>query len=300
MGITGVGKSSFISYFSNTAVTGDGLESCTSTVSIHAARVAGMNIFLIDTPGFDDTNRSDTDILREIATWLDIPFKRSIKLAGIIYLHRITDNRLSGSALKNLRLFRKLCGDGGLSCVVLATTMWNMVTDQSVAVQREAELKSNPEFWQGLIAKGSVVLRQDNGKLSAIRIIQHILSKKKRGTLAIQDEMNSGKDLSQTKVGLEVGSELAMLEKKYKEEIEKLKRELQEARRERDLRAELEIANERAAQELMMKKVQEDKRRLEVNVEELQKEAAQRWRPGSGRKEKSKHAKADKRSCKLM
>jgi predicted GTPase len=33
--------------------------------------IHGKTVTLIDTPGFDDTNRSDTDILRAIANYLE-------------------------------------------------------------------------------------------------------------------------------------------------------------------------------------------------------------------------------------
>lgn len=42
---------------------------------------------------------------------------------GIIYTHRITDNRMSGSVCKNLDMFSRLCGDGTAERVRLMTTM---------------------------------------------------------------------------------------------------------------------------------------------------------------------------------
>lgn len=61
-------------------------------------------VWLVDTPGFDDAHLSDTDVLREIATWLSNSYKDTAKLHGIIYLHRITDNKLGGSAMRNLHV----------------------------------------------------------------------------------------------------------------------------------------------------------------------------------------------------
>ena len=68
----------------------------------------GRKFFLVDTPGYDDTYKSDTDILREIADWLGQVYQNRIKLTGIVYLHRISDVRIGGSGMKNLRMFRKL------------------------------------------------------------------------------------------------------------------------------------------------------------------------------------------------
>jgi len=50
---------------------GRGLESCTSEVQISRPFfVDGRVVILIDTPGFDDTTRSETDILTMIAAYL--------------------------------------------------------------------------------------------------------------------------------------------------------------------------------------------------------------------------------------
>ncbi|KAM7210186.1 P-loop containing nucleoside triphosphate hydrolase protein [Rhypophila decipiens] len=208
MGLTGVGKSTFISYFSDTAVVGDDLESCTSTLSIHPATISDRTIYLIDTPGFDDTNRTDTDILKEIALWLHHSYDASVKLAGIVYLHRIQDNRVGGSGVKNIHLFRELCGTDCLSSVVLATTMWDTVPDQSKAEEREAELKTSPDFWAGLLEHGCSVLRQDDGVASATKILEHIIaqsssdSKQEGITLQIQEEIaEEGKALHETSAG---------------------------------------------------------------------------------------------------
>jgi predicted GTPase len=47
------------------------LESCTARVQrADGFTLDGRSIILIDTPGFDDTNKSDTDILKLIAAFL--------------------------------------------------------------------------------------------------------------------------------------------------------------------------------------------------------------------------------------
>jgi len=51
---------------------GEGLESCTDEV--HVSQVFdldGQRVTLLDTPGFDDTNKSDTDILAVITAFLE-------------------------------------------------------------------------------------------------------------------------------------------------------------------------------------------------------------------------------------
>ena len=48
-----------------------GLESCTADVEVtDEFTLDGRPVTLIDTPGFDDSNKSDTDILKIIAAFL--------------------------------------------------------------------------------------------------------------------------------------------------------------------------------------------------------------------------------------
>ena len=50
---------------------GMGLESCTAEVKLaDKFTLDGRSVTLIDTPGFDDTTRSDSDILEMIAAFL--------------------------------------------------------------------------------------------------------------------------------------------------------------------------------------------------------------------------------------
>lgn len=52
---------------------GYGLESCTSEVEVAAPfMLDGKTVTLIDTPGFDDTVKTETEILRLIADFLAV------------------------------------------------------------------------------------------------------------------------------------------------------------------------------------------------------------------------------------
>ncbi|EJT75385.1 hypothetical protein GGTG_05322 [Gaeumannomyces tritici R3-111a-1] len=140
MGITGSGKSTFIKLFNEGAVIGDNLASETADVQVFPARIGRREFYLVDTPGFDDTQRTDVDVLRSLVNWLGTTHQRNVHLAGIVYLHRISDPRMGGSAMKNLRMFKKLCGKDALERVVLATTMWGSRSnkrDPSLEVQKE-------------------------------------------------------------------------------------------------------------------------------------------------------------------
>ena len=95
-----------------------------------------VTVWLLDTPGFDDTNRTDSEVLKEISAHLADPKilyeNRKSKLDGIIYMHRITDQRMGGTAQTNLFTFQKLCGQKALTNVTLATTKWERVSDTEI------------------------------------------------------------------------------------------------------------------------------------------------------------------------
>jgi hypothetical protein len=168
-------------------------------------------------------------------------------------------------------MFKKLCGAKGLSCVVLATTMWSQVNPEE-GERRENELVSKQEFWGEMIKQGSTVMRQDRAEVSAIQIIQYILSKRRRMVLDIQEEMASGKTLDETSAGRELEAELERMRKQHEQEMRELREDMLEAQRQNDKRSQEEIAAIRADLQKKMDQDREDRERMRVTMEQLQKE----------------------------
>jgi len=100
-----------------------------------------------------------------------ISYSRQISLAGLLYFHRISDIRMSGSPLRNLRYFQQLC-DNELHRVILTTTMWDEV-DEETGTNRENVLQA--DFWKPLIDHGSSVKRFLNDSASAFDILRPIV-----------------------------------------------------------------------------------------------------------------------------
>jgi hypothetical protein len=105
---------------------------------------------------------------------MNVRYKRGLKLAGILYLHRMTDLRISGSALKNLHVFSGLCGMEKMPTVVLMTTFWGGV-EEDIGATREAELKAT--FWKDMLENGCTTRRFDGGYQAAWDILGHLLSR---------------------------------------------------------------------------------------------------------------------------
>lgn len=147
-------------------------------------------------------------------------------LTGVVYLHRITDNRVGGAAAKNFRMLAKVCGAGALRNVVLCTTMWDAV-ERALGEEREKELCA--AFWQPMIAAGATVVRHDGSEASARAIVRRLVNRTPV-VLQLQDELVNGKmQLSETEAGKEVGAELARFMEAHEREIGHLRRELERA-----------------------------------------------------------------------
>jgi small GTP-binding protein len=273
MGVTGAGKSSLISLLCDQKIEiGHDLKACTRNVDVYSCTLyPKQTIYLIDTPGFDDTNRSDTEVLREIASWLTDSYANDVKLNGIIYLHRISDIRMQGSAKKNLVLFKKLCGEDALKNVVLATSMWDKVAPHE-AQKREDQLKNTPEFWGWMMSKGSKTYRHNNTKESARDLLKHFLPMDKT-ILALQDDMvNKHKTLGETGAGRELEYELAKEREKFARDLLEARAQMREAMKQRDqdsIEAIRELQNEYEAH---MRRLEKDREELKVSMEKLHQE----------------------------
>jgi hypothetical protein len=225
-------------------VVGEGLESGTCEVNVALDfELDGRLVTLTDTPGFDDTNRSDSEILATIASHLEktcVPrsfppkkdsytfnrgfrYKAGMKLPGLIYIHRISDFRMGGISNRNFRMFHKLCGDDTLKNVVVVTNMWDEV-DLAKGEMREAELKNR--FFKQALDKGAQMVRHDNTVESTCNILRRIIRNHPL-PLRIQRELvDEKKDIGQTAAAQEVESQIQKLIQKHQAEIMKVQEEM--------------------------------------------------------------------------
>ncbi|KAL4077615.1 P-loop containing nucleoside triphosphate hydrolase protein [Scleroderma citrinum] len=240
MGPTGVGKSSFIHSIippevSDVIRVGHRLQSETSQVQpIYLDN--NKTIKLVDTPGFDDSreNLTDVDVLEMIASFIMIEWKRgACELVGLIYIHRISDTRVGGTSQRNLRMFRKLCGDESMKNVVIVTTMWDKVTTEEGG-NREQELMSSDNLFKPLLNKGAIMMRHDRTPESATNVVKYLLNRNATITQIVREIAYERKALVDTKAGEELQAEIRHLMKKHAEEIRQLEEEINAAAQEED------------------------------------------------------------------
>ncbi|KAF4615012.1 hypothetical protein D9613_003497 [Agrocybe pediades] len=210
MGASGAGKSTFVNYLvqdeKHKSKVGHGLTSCTAEVLPIRLNfpdddlLKHYTIILLDTPGFDDTYRQDAAILKLVADWLEKAYRHKKKLAGVIYLHDISEDRFSQTARRNLNVFNDMCGDALLSKVIFGTTKWNR-TPEEVGKKHEDDLKE--VHWDAMLKKGAKSKRFEDSRDSALSFIKHIVTDTLlKVCFRIQEEMvDDWKIIAETQAG---------------------------------------------------------------------------------------------------
>ena len=116
---------------------------------------------------------------------------------------------MAGSPHRNLRMFGELCGDQAVKKVVLATTMWDKV-QQDTGIRREKELFDN--YWKTMINYGASTARFSNTTDSAWKIVDIILKQHETEVLLLQEEIvDLKRALNETQAGKTLYSDLQRL-----------------------------------------------------------------------------------------
>ncbi|CCM01914.1 uncharacterized protein FIBRA_03985 [Fibroporia radiculosa] len=264
-GPTGVGKTTFINAVcrSNLEV-GASLESCTKAVQVANCEVGGEKFTLIDTPGFDDTYKSQADILKDIADFLEQTYEKGRKVSGVIYMHRISDVRVGGIARENFRLFTKICGQKAMKNVLILTTMWEEVPI-ALGESREQELARNPRFFKLAIDDGARMCRLLQDTNPASQMIQLFMTYLPKVLQMQRELVDEHKQLPQTEAGTELRSELDEQVERHRMELQGLYAEMSHLVAQRENSHEEELRELKIQVEMLKGRVamlERDKRKL--------------------------------------
>ncbi|KAK3350326.1 hypothetical protein B0T25DRAFT_570889 [Lasiosphaeria hispida] len=207
---------------------GESLSSCTGNIEVAEFEFDGQSVLLVDTPGFDDTNLADTEVLGRIVEYFNTQYKQQVKFAGLLYLRDIDEAKMKSPDIKNLEMFRALCGTEGLENVVLVTTKWNAMAGQiELAERREQELKSG--FFRPLIQLSATYARDYGTSASAREVLRQVMRKEKAFFIPIQRQMvDEGKRLDQTDAGRILQKQLLEAEANHAEALKDLKAALKD------------------------------------------------------------------------
>lgn len=217
LGLTGAGKTTFLNHLAETnfpVAVDDDMEACTATTQTAVAIVGGVEILLVDTPGFDDPDKSEARVLINVTEWIKNNLRGQHKVTAALYLHSIETTKMYGSNLRNFHLFANLIGGQSMKNVGLVTTHWDTVPN-ATALRREAQLSARP--WSVYLQHGAQTYRTNNSRQSCRAIARQLLELQPT-FLQIQEEMTRGKKaLRDTEAGKHV---IKVVEERIQDEKE--------------------------------------------------------------------------------
>ncbi|KAH7334358.1 P-loop containing nucleoside triphosphate hydrolase protein [Rhizoctonia solani] len=250
-GPTGVGKSTIINLLTNYSAqlpVGDSLRSCTEHIAVASVFHKGRVINFFDTPGFDDSEKKPAEHLALIAVCLSELYESAQHkphIHGVLYVHRITDNRMTGSSITNLRVFRKLIGPHVFKNLVFVTNRWTAPPDPK-HIKFEDELVHDDQYFGRAIkagARGGVDYRILEGSScsQAQRTLLDLFLEYDPELLQIQrDLIDENKAIGDTEAGQVVFEDLNRFKEDIRKEVENLRQELSELKGDDDCKEEIE------------------------------------------------------------
>jgi hypothetical protein len=124
-------------------------------------------------------------------------YRNGIKLHGVLYLHRISDNRMDGIARRDFGMFKHLVGENNFKNVIIVTTMWDR-TPHQYGINNVEQLRTDPSLFKPVLDRGAPMMHHLKIPETAQEIVQRIMTNNPL-PLEIQIELvDQSKDISQT------------------------------------------------------------------------------------------------------
>ncbi|KEP50342.1 50S ribosome-binding GTPase [Rhizoctonia solani 123E] len=235
LGPTGVGKSTIINHLTSQQLpVAHSLRSCTQEVQVASIEHRGRQINYFDTPGFGDSILTSAEQLARITALSSALYdaaKQAPNIHGILYVHRITDNKMSRPAVRNLRTFEKLLGSEAAKNTVFVTNMWGGEPDPELVVF-EQELTTDREYFARAIENGARAgekyrIYKDANESQVRDTLMDLFLDYTPVTLQIQRDMAAEKRaLRDTEAGQIIGKEVKEFIEETKEHLREVETEL--------------------------------------------------------------------------
>jgi hypothetical protein len=195
-----------------------------------------------------------------------------------VYLHRVTDTRVSGTSSDFLRTFKRICGEKAWKNVLLATTFWDEISSAELGDRRLKEFMTSKDFWADMIEKGSKVVRLRPNDRHKLKVLDYIASKYDKVDLQLQIE--TAPEESDVLEMSQADDEVSKFKKEMEEKTERLRNERLQAERESETKYQKERRRhqlELQAQEKEMKRVKGNLQAKQARIEgELRRQARRR------------------------
>jgi len=156
----------------------------------------GTRFVLVDCSGFNDTERSDEEILDDIVSWFGRSYQDGKLISAVIYLHKINDTRIQGTTMVHLEILRQLCGENFYPRIILGITFWTSVSEKEGA-RRKNELLSTQGFFAEMHELGSQTVRIYEDRVKCLSLIEKIAEDQGQA-MKVQEELGRGADVRST------------------------------------------------------------------------------------------------------
>ena len=169
-------------------------------IQISSTSVHGTEFCLVEFPGF---GQDDEQVFESLSTWLKESYENGEYLSGVLYLHRILDDRQDGTNLRNLSIIKKLCGKEKFRNITIASTFWDE-EDDDAAEAREKALKESPDIWGDLAHEYASIERMPAEREKCVDLLVK-LAEKDTIYLHVQEEtVDENKVANDTKAAAEM------------------------------------------------------------------------------------------------
>ncbi|KAI9769751.1 MAG: hypothetical protein M1839_003597 [Geoglossum umbratile] len=197
MGHTGHGTSSFVKSLlspedQSRIQIGHGCLSCTSRSTSWRITLGHRTVQLVETPGLNHTNFTDTSLLLSILTNISACQVLSAKIKGIIFLLDIT-SKIGNTTLHHLELLRALVGPKAYKNLVFATTKWRpgIDTEEEHHTKQVRQDSLMTSVLSEFVLTGKAELHSFLGNLASARTITTSLVGKPNIAFQIEDELRN-------------------------------------------------------------------------------------------------------------
>ncbi|EUC63991.1 AIG1 domain protein, partial [Rhizoctonia solani AG-3 Rhs1AP] len=152
---------------------------------------------------------------------------------GVLYVHRITDNRMTGSSITNLRVFRKLIGPHVFKNLVFVTNRWTDPPNPKY-IKFEDELVHDDQYFGRAIKAGSTCSQAQQ------RLLDLFLEYDPELLQIQRDLLDENKAIGDTEAGQVVFEDLNRFKEDIRREVENLRQELSDLKADDEGKEEIE------------------------------------------------------------
>ena len=165
-------------------------------MGVYKTALDDQEMLLVDTPGFEDNQTSNLEILQKICEYiLQVANNPACVIHGAVYVYNVTTSRWLAGDKRTWAILKALCGDPAMGNVIVATTRWP--ANHEDEDYEKFEKRNLENYWGGIL---STVRLSRNDVQNSERVMRMLLGVRPR-IFQAQRELSNGKTPSDTSAG---------------------------------------------------------------------------------------------------